>query len=225
MPKILRLLLLFSFISTPSHSYSATKYQDYKDIKFNVYRNNSLIGYHKINFYFERNIIKTDIEIKFEVKFLGFLVYDYFHKNNETWENNSLINLLSRTDKNGDNFNCNLKKEGSQFALDGSFNKDILDFSPLPTSYWNIEIIKHSNTKVLNTQDCSFIDFKIESLGEKVIYNNLPTNHYKLTGKEITGEFIDIDIWYDKSKEWVKMIFIKEDSTIEYILDKYDNKN
>ena len=58
-----------------------------------------------------------------------------------------------------------------------------------------------------------------------MIYNNLPTNHYKLIGKESTGESVDIDIWYDKSKEWVKMIFIKDDSAIEYILDKYDKKN
>ncbi len=225
MRKFLPLLLLFSFISYPSPSYPTLKYEKYKDIRFNVYRNDRLIGYHKINFDFKENIIKTDIEIKFEVKFLGFLVYDYFHKNRETWENNSLIKLSSITDKNGDNLNCNLKKEGSQFVLDGTLSKDILDISPLPTSYWNIEMIKHSNMKILNTQDCSFIDFKIKFLGEKVIYNNLPTNHYKLIGKESTGESVDIDIWYDKSKEWVKMIFIKDDSAIEYILDKYDKKN
>ena len=47
---------------------------------------------------------------------------------------------------------------------------------------------------------------------------------YKLTGKESNGEYLDIDIWYDENLEWVKMRFLKDGSTINYILDGYDEK-
>ena len=56
-----------------------------EDISFNVYRNDSKIGYHKLNFEKEEDRIIASIEIKFDVKFLGFTLYDYFHKNKEVW--------------------------------------------------------------------------------------------------------------------------------------------
>ena len=65
-----------------------------------------------------------------------------------------------------------------------------------------------------------------KSLGEKMIYNNkVKTDHYKLEGKESTGEDVIIDIWYDKFGRWVKMIFIKDGSEIEYISKKFDKSN
>ena len=195
------------------------------DIYFNVYRNDSPIGFHKIKFSKDQSFINALIEIKFEVKFLGFVVYDYFHKNNETWINNSLVELNTSTDKNGDLLNCNLKKSADGFIIEGTNGNESTSTSPLPTSYWNKILVEKGDRKILNTQDCSYIDFKINLLGEEKIYeNSLITDHYKLLGKEITGELVDIDIWYDKSNQWVKMIFVKDGSTIEYKLDKYDSE-
>ena len=55
-----------------------------------------------------------------------------------------------------------------------------------------------------------------------IIYNgNLNATHFKITGKEITGDEVNIDIWYDQNKNWVKMNFLKDGSQIKYTLDKY----
>ena len=79
------------------------------------------------------------------------------------------------------------------------------------------------NKTVLNTQDCSFIDFKINYLGNENIYGNkMSAEHFKLTGTEFTGDDVDIDIWY-KDFQWVKMIFYKDGSEIEYFLKDFDN--
>ena len=57
-----------------------------------------------------------------------------------------------------------------------------------------------------------------------MIYDNsLKASRYKLLGKEFTGDDVNIDIWY-KEKKWVKMIFVKDGSTIEYFLKEYDSK-
>ena len=45
--------------------------------------------------------------------------------------------------------------------------------------------------------------------------------HFKLTGKEFTGDNVNIDIWY-KNSQWVKMIFYKDGSEIEYFLKDFD---
>ena len=75
---------------------------------------------------------------------------------------------------------------------------------------------------MLNSQDCSYIDFKINYLGEELIYDDsIKTSRYKLTGKETSGDDVNIDIWYNKDN-WVKMIFLKDGSKIEYFLNEYD---
>lgn len=194
-----------------------------EDISFNVYRNESKIGYHKLNFKREEDRIIASIEIKFEVNFLGFTLYDYFHKNKEVWIADSLFKLKTNTNNNGDQLYCNVKKKAERFVIDGENNKIITKDEPLPSSYWKFDLVNNEKKRVLNTQDCSFIDFKIEFLGNEKIYEDqLEALHYKLTGKEFNGDDVNIDIWYSNSK-WVKMIFYKDESKIDYFLEKYDN--
>ena len=217
MKVLLSLALLFGF-------FAEAKNLNQDDIYFNVYRNGSKIGYHKINFNNDNNSTNPYVEIKFEVTFLGFTVYDYFHQNNENWVDNSLVKLKTKTDKNGEDLFCNVNKIDNATSLDGTNNKEDIYENILPTSYWNYKLVEDKkNKKVLNTQDCSFIDFKIEYLGEEKIYSNeMFAKHFKLTGKEFTGDDVDIDIWY-KDSQWVKMIFYKDGSEIEYFLKDFDN--
>ena len=77
----------------------------------------------RLNFENYDNSTNLAVEIKFEVTFLGFTVYDYFHQNNENWINNSLVQLITKTDKNGEDLFCNAVKVGNGFSLDGTNNK------------------------------------------------------------------------------------------------------
>ncbi len=218
------IIAIITLISLSPHLCQSQEPQP-KNIKFNVYRNDSLIGYHKVDFSSPDNFLNADIEIKFEVKFLGFVVYEYFHKNTEVWNDNNLINLNTSTDINGEKLKCKLTIKDGAFTIDGTLAKEVINESLVPTSYWNKILVHKKNPKVLNTQDCSYIEFKVTDLGKENIYNNsLETSHYKLIGKEVSGEVIDIDIWYNQSNEWVKMIFIKDGSKIEYFLNEYDSK-
>ena len=221
MRKFFYLIILFLII-TPSFLLSKTTYDR---LHFNVYRNDSKIGYHNLDFSSVNDYIESKIEIKFEVTFLGFVVYDYFHKNHEKWEGDTLVSMNASTDKNGELLNCSFSKEVNSSKIQGTNGNLILENKITPTTYWYFDqLIVGKNRKVLNTQDCSFIDFKIEFIGDEMIYNNsIMTSHYKLTGKEISGDDVDIDIWY-KDKKWGKMIFVKDGSEIEYFLKEYDEK-
>ena len=195
-----------------------------EDISFNVYRNGSKIGFHELRFSDNNNLLKAEINIKFEVTFLGFVVYDYNHQNIENWKDENLISLKTQTDKNGENLFCNFQKNDRSSILNGTAGNFEIYENLIPTSYWNFRLVENSDfKKVINTQDCSYINFKIENLGSETIYNNtINSTHYKLTGKESSGEEVNIDIWYDDRKNWVKMIFIKDGSEIEYFLRDYD---
>ncbi len=214
------ILLIFFCLQTKSNESLPNS------LEFNVYRNSSLIGYHNISFSESNNSLRANIEIKFEVTFLGFTVYDYYHKNEEIWLGDKLLSLKSTTDKNGEKMSCDVNQTGSKYDVNGSSRNIKLTGPIVPTSYWKNEIISEDKKETLNTQDCGAIIFTVTSLGEKMIYNNkILTDHYKLKGKESSGEDVLIDIWYDKFGRWSKMIFVKDGSEIEYIDKKFDLNN
>ena len=63
-------------------------------------------------------------------------------------------------------------------------------------------------------------NIKFKSVHKSFGANKIITD-FNLKGKEITGKDLDIDIWYDDNKNWIKMTFIKDSSKIEYFLDKF----
>ena len=196
--------------------------RDFEDIFFHVYRNDSKIGHHKLKFSNNGEETSVDIEIDFKVSFLGFVLYDYYHSNVEKWSGNKLLSLTTQTNKNGEKLYCNLINKNSSKKITGTFNPIEFPDNLISTSYWNKQLVNSDNKIVLNTQDCSLINFKIKDLGTKNIYNEkLLASHYKLIGKESSGEDLDIDIWYDGKGNWVKMIFLKDGSIIEYFLDGF----
>ena len=138
---------------------------------------------------------------------------------------NSLVFMEASTDKNGDLLECKVNKQGNKFEVLGTNGDFKLDKKITPTTYWKFDqLITGEKNKVLNSQDCSYINFEIKYLGDEMIYDNsLKASRYKLLGKEFTGDDVNIDIWY-KDKKWVKMIFLKDGSTVEYFLKEYDSK-
>ena len=263
MKKIIFFLFILSVTSTEIYS----KIFIPKDIYFHVYRNGTKIGYHKISFSLKTNenksnLINANVEIDFDVQFLGFSIYSYKHSNHEIWKivpnetvsavchNCNNLNILeelsSVTDKNGSEMFCNIKKDldgnMSHLVARGSHSStsELSHIYTLPSSYWDHHLVtrnysakdlvidKNNLVKekiVFNSQDCSKINFTIKNLGKEKIYDgSLYASRYKLKGKESTGEDINIDIWYDDKGNWVKMIFIKDGSEIEYFLDKYHER-
>lgn len=198
---------------------------DYPNLLFQVYRNQNLIGTHELLIKKKNSSTEVNIKIKFDVSFLGFKIYEYRHNNTERWIENELIFLESSTNQNGKLMSCTLKKKGGKLDISGTDNIVTLDNNILPSSYWNSVLVKkNKQLKILNTHDCSFINLNVKFLGNEKIYNDkLFASHYKLTGFESSGAKVDIDLWYDKYDNWVKMRFLKDESVIDYVLSNYED--
>lgn len=198
---------------------------DYPNLLFQVYRNQNLIGTHELLIKKKNSSTEVNIKIKFDVSFLGFKIYEYRHSNTEKWIENELIFLESSTNQNGKLMSCTLKKKGGKLDISGTDNIVTLDNNILPSSYWNSVLVKkNKQLKILNTHDCSFINLNVKFLGNEKIYNDkLFASHYKLRGFESSGAEVDIDLWYDKYDNWVKMRFLKDESVIDYVLSNYED--
>ena len=224
-------IFVFAFLVSPEKGSSVNVKHMIDDIPenlyFHVYRNDTKIGFHSVKFSKEKNeILNAEINIVFNVKFLGINVYKYKHLNNEKWKfsNNNknmselkLISLRTKTSINNEITSCNKKNELHENE------KNIF-----PTSYWNPNFFLKKDSfslEMFNTQDCSFFELKVKKLANEKIYDkSLIASRYKLFGETNQGNILDIDIWYSKKGKWVKMIFLKDGSEIEYILDEYHEK-
>ena len=209
---MLRLLIyLLSYILFPT--IANTHVQHYKNlqrIEFDIYRNNDLVGYHKVNVKKKGDNTKEIItDILIEVKILGIKVHTYKSYGVETYKNEELIEFKSKTQDGSDNDYCNIKKiSDGKYSFDGMTEnkKYIYELTEkfYPALWWNHESLL-SNNYVLG-QGCRNLKTKITFLNKetkKINDKNEVVNFYN-----IKGDNLDINIGYtEKDLKWVDMKF------------------
>ncbi len=209
---MLRLLIFFvSYILFPT--IANTHVQHYKNLQrleFDIYRNNDLVGYHKVNVKKKGDNIKEIItDILIEVKILGIKVHTYKSYGVETYKNEELIEFKSKTQDGSDNDYCNIKKiSDGKYSFDGMTEnkKYIYELTEkfYPALWWNHESLLNNNY-VLG-QGCRNLKTKITFLNKetkKINDKNEVVNFYN-----IKGDNLDINIGYtEKDLKWVDMKF------------------
>jgi hypothetical protein len=209
---MLRLLIFFlSYILFPT--IANTHVQHYKNlqrIEFDIYRNNDLVGYHKVNVKKKGDNTKEIItDILIEVKILGIKVHTYKSYGVETYKNEELIEFKSKTQDGSDNDYCNIKKiSDGKYSFDGMTEnkKYIYELTEkfYPALWWNHDSLLNNNY-VLG-QGCRNLKTKITFLNKetkKINDKNEVVNFYN-----IKGDNLDINIGYtEKDLKWVDMKF------------------
>ncbi len=209
---MLRLLIFFlSYILFPT--IANTHVQHYKNlqrIEFDIYRNNDLVGYHKVNVKKKGDNTKEIItDILIEVKILGIKVHTYKSYGVETYKNEELIEFKSKTQDGSDNDYCNIKKiSDGKYSFDGMTEnkKYIYELTEkfYPALWWNHDSLLNNNY-VLG-QGCRNLKTKITFLNKetkKINDKNEVVNFYN-----VKGDNLDINIGYtEKDLKWVDMKF------------------
>jgi hypothetical protein len=209
MVRYLYFYLFFFLIFTNSQAH-VQHYKNLQRIEFDIYRNNDLVGYHKVNVKKKGNNTKEVItDILIEVKILGIKVHTYKSYGVETYKNEELIEFKSKTQDGSDNDYCNIKKiSDGKYSFDGMTEnkKYIYELTEkfYPALWWNHESLL-SNNYVLG-QGCRNLKTKITFLNKetkKINDKNEVVNFYN-----IKGDNLDINIGYtEKDLKWVDMKF------------------
>ena len=209
---MLRLLIyLVSYILCPT--IANTHVQHYKNlqrIEFDIYRNNDLVGFHKVNVKKKGdNTKEVTTDILIEVKILGIKVHTYKSYGVETYKNDELIDFKSKTQDGSDNDYCNIKKiSDGKYSFDGMTEnkKYIYELTEkfYPALWWNHDSLLNNNY-VLG-QGCRNLKTQITFLKKetkKINDKNEVVNFYN-----IKGDNVDINIGYtEKDLKWVDMKF------------------
>ncbi len=209
---MLRLLIFFvSYIllTTAANSH-VQHYKNLQRIEFDIYRNNDLVGFHKVNVKKKGDNTKEVItDILIEVKILGIKVHTYKSYGVETYKNDELIDFKSKTQDGSDNDYCNIKKiSDGKYSFDGMTEnkKYIYELTEkfYPALWWNHDSLLNNNyvlgqgCRNLKTQ-ITFLKKETKKINEK----NEVVNFYN-----IKGDNLDINIGYtEKDLKWVDMKF------------------
>ncbi|MEY3435457.1 MAG: hypothetical protein RLZZ195_953 [Pseudomonadota bacterium] len=205
------LIFFISLILFPTIADSHVQhYKNLQRVEFDIYRNNDLVGYHKVNVKKKSDNTKEVItDILIEVKILGIKVHTYKSYGVETYKGEELIEFKSKTQDGSDNDYCNIKKisEG-KYSFDGMTEnkKYVYELTDkfYPALWWNHDSLLNNNyvlgqgCRNLKTQ-IIFLKKETKKINEK----NEVVNFYN-----IKGDNLDINIGYtEKDLKWVDMKF------------------
>jgi len=216
-------LLLVILITFPFYSFAHVKhYKNLKKIEFDIYRNNKLIGYHIFSFSNNNDLLEVKSEIKFEIKKLGVVLYDYQVTGTEVYKDGDLIKFNSKTNQNGKSKYVNIKSENGELIVDGSSHKGNVPTDYLIGTWWNHSLVEAPAQ--ISAVSGRIIKQKVKFIGKETINFNgkeIKALHFNFSSTDQKLEKkkkLNTDVWYDeKTLNWVKATF-KKSGNWEYRL-------
>lgn len=169
--------------------------------KFDVFLDDSRIGYHYFSREYIDGIEHIISEAEFDVRFMFFSVYHYRHSNHEQWRDGCLIKLESNTNDNGDEQFVKLSRSNQQNRIETTLTEVTSDGCIRSFSYWDLTQLNVS--PLLNSQTGELMDVKFKKQGNETLQSqqmSIEATRYQLTGKDI-----EIDLWYTQDKQWLAL--------------------
>jgi Family of unknown function (DUF6134) len=196
----MRLLLLISTMLLSAAGATAQP----RVLEFDVLREGSPIGTHRVSIDTRGPETRVDIEIDMAVRFAFLTVYRYTHRSSEVWRAGRLTALDARTDDNGTRTDVRARERGEALHVAGSGGDYEAPADTVPTSYWNRD--KVARTRLLDTQSGKLVDVAAtrvdaDSTGAR----------YRLTGD------LEADLAYGPAGEWTALSFVTRGSRIVYV--------
>lgn len=212
---LLSLLALNADASTNNDSSGGDSVAQANSWKFDVFLDDSNIGYHDFSSEIIDGIEHITSEAEFNVRFMFFTVYHYRHSNQEQWRNGCLLRLESSTDDNGDKQFVKLSRDNKQSRIETGQTLLTTEDCIRSFSYWNLSQLDAST--LLNSQTGELMNVSLEKLGTETLDKDqsfIEASKYKLVGKDI-----EITLWYTQDNQWLALQSItKNGSLIRYQL-------
>jgi predicted 3-demethylubiquinone-9 3-methyltransferase (glyoxalase superfamily) len=191
------LLSLLAF-SADASTHNAT---DKDSWQFDVFLDDSKIGYHHFSRETADGVEHIISEAEFNVRFMFFTVYHYRHSSHEKWRNGCLLKLESKTDDNGDEQFVKLNRNSKQSRIETERTQLTSDECIRSFAYWDLSQLDTSI--LLNSQTGKLMNVSLRKLGKETLQQHqspVEARHYQLVGEDI-----EIDLWYTQDNQWLAL--------------------
>ena len=215
MKKLILSIAIFLFFIAQSTSHVG-HYAKYNYLEYELFRNNTSIGYHKFDFKRDGSNLSIDSEVSFKISKLGVDLYKYFAESEENYEKSVFKSYFSKTRQNKKDRYVNIKFQPKKdnLIIDGSSYKGEASKDYIVGTWWNHEIIKKEaqisgiSGRIIE-QTVTFIGKEDVKIGDK-IYKTLRFNFRSSDETLPDSKKLNTDIWYEENTYlWVKAAFNK----------------
>jgi len=215
MKKFILSIAIFFLFCAQSFSH-VEHYKDYKNLEYELFRNNKSIGFHKYDFNRDGENLSIESEVSFKISKLGVDLYKYFAKSEENYVKGIFKSYSSKTKQNKKDRYVNIEVDPSDknLIIDGSSYKGKANKDFIVGTWWNHEIIKAKaqisgiSGRIIE-QTVTFLGKEEVKIGDKT-YKTL---HFNFKSSDETlpdSKKLNTDIWYEEDTYlWVKAAFEK----------------
>lgn len=179
---------------------------------FDVLRDGSKIGEHRLVFEREDSTLKVSVETDMTVTFAFLTLFRYEHKRVERWRDGELESLAGMTNDDGTQYEISIVRKEGHYSRTVNGNEEELSGPVAVDSLWSKDrltggkLFSAASDKVYRVRSDLMGTERIEAGGETV-----EAEHYKLTGE------LDRDLWYGPSGELLKIRYEDEGETFEFV--------
>ncbi len=215
MKKLLLSIFIFSTVSLQTFSHVG-HYAKFNYLEYELFRNNTPIGYHKFDFKREGQNLIIDSEIKFKITKLGIDLYHYYAAGQERYNDGVFSGFSSETNQNKKEkyVNISIDTKDMNLIIDGSSYKGKADKDFIIGTWWNHEIVQKKAQ--ISAVSGRIIEQKVEFLGKEDVtfgdktFKTLKFNFSSTDPSLSKDKKLNIDIWYEEDTYlWVKAAFDK----------------
>lgn len=203
-------------LALPSLDAAAKLSSPTEDISFQVYRDGSPIGHHRLDIRRDGDRVTVGVDILLEVGIGPLVLYRYRHRNTEIWEGGAFRSFSSETDDDGDAYAVEAVRDGGVIRVSRSHDSDYEISDPeglLPTTYWNRQTVERP--RLLDTQKGRLMEITVnEGDWQRVETRNGTVRARRF---DINGD-LDLSLWYDEQGRWTKCAFPLKGSQFSYQL-------
>lgn len=184
--------------------------------EFEVRRNGTPIGSHRITFARRDGALIVNAEFHIAITFLGLTVYRYTYESEEVWRDGCLRSVEARIDDDGKRWSIAARGQGGALSVSGPEGRFVIDRAVFPTNHWNADVVR--TNAVFNTLTGRLNRVTIERVATETVPSG--TGPRRATHYRFSGE-LETEIWYDADGRWVKMRFKGTDGTpIDYVCQR-----
>ena len=216
----LRALLFAAFIAPPilltaapaAAEDQAARLPD-KPMVFDVLRDGSKIGEHRLVFEREDSTLKVSVETDMTVKFAFLTIFRYEHKRVERWRNGELESLAGMTNDDGRQYEISIVRREDHYSRTVNGTEEEIAGSLAVDSLWSKERLAAG--KIFSAASDKVYRVRSDTMGTETIEvkgGEMQAEHIKLSGE------LDRDLWYDPSGELLRIRYESDaGETFEYV--------
>jgi len=207
-------LLPLALAATPASARSFDPIAAYGgSMEFEVLRDGDPVGQQTVFFQPMDGGINTTIEMRLDVKMLGFTVYRFGYRSEALWRDGQLVELNAITDDDGTQTQVSAATRGDWIQVTGPSGDRAAQAGVFPTNHWNPGVV--GSRAVLNTITGQIAAVNINAGGREVVQT--ASGPVEANRFVYSGDLHDVEVWYDAEGRWVRLRFPdKSGGVIDY---------